>query len=429
MASPRRILVVGWLVFLIYAFPGYMSWDATTQLAQARRDHFTDDHPPAMALAWRVLEHVVHGPAPLLVIVSLAFLWGVHALLARYLAPRPAAIAAVLVLWFPPIGTVMAAIFKDTLMAAMLAAGVALLLDDRKRWLGLAVVGAATLFRYNAIAATLPFVVLLFRPSAANGVRRYALAIAAWLGITVAALATTRALADEETHYWYWSNAVMDIAGTLEYARDYSDAELEEVFAGVPLRAHDHIQARFRAVFEPVDFRHVTRGPHRVMDEAATADERSAVARAWWRLVRDNFGAYLEYRWGTFSALMRFDHAEYVNAYVRFSAFGHDEGDFVGHDAAPSKIQRVMQDAMIAVSRTSLFDPAPYFILAILLLPFALRDRVAAALLLSGIAYQLSYFPLAPTADYRYSQWMVTTTVLAAIVLFARRYRRHAIVT
>ena len=64
-------------------------------------------------------------------------------------------------LWFPPIGTVIAAIYKDTLMASLLVAGTALLVSERSRrhaW-GLALIGGATAMRYNAIAATLPIVV------------------------------------------------------------------------------------------------------------------------------------------------------------------------------------------------------------------------------------------------------------------------------
>src|SRR5262249_10352721 len=148
-------------------------------------------------------------------------------------------------LWFPPIGTIMAAIFKDTMMATCLVAAIPMLVARRRSWLGLVLVGAATLFRYNALAATFPLVVLLLRWRETRGVRRYAIATVAWLGVTFGALATTRVLADEETHYWYWSHALMDIAGTLEYSRDYPDAELERVFEGAPLVVHDHIHERF----------------------------------------------------------------------------------------------------------------------------------------------------------------------------------------
>src|SRR5580704_577162 len=150
--SPRAILAGGYAIFALYAYPGYMSWDSMTQLAQARRGIYTDDHPPAMAALWRVLELVLTGPLPMLLIGSIPFVVGLYSLLARVMTRRAAAIATVLLLWFPPIGTVIAAIYKDTLMASLLVAGTALLLSERSRrhvW-GLVLIGGATAMRYNA---------------------------------------------------------------------------------------------------------------------------------------------------------------------------------------------------------------------------------------------------------------------------------------
>jgi hypothetical protein len=219
----------------------------------------------------------------------------------------------------------------------------------------------------------------------------------------------------------------MDMAGTLEFSRPYSDAELDALLPDM-LHVHDHIQDRMRAIYKPVDFRHLDRGEHQIFEQPATAEQRQTVGRAWKTLILDNPGAYLTFRWENWSALNRFDHAVYMNTYARFYSLGHEDNDLVQHDAAPSKIQRRIANVMIAVSYTNLFDPAPYLILGVLLIPFALRDRLASALIASGMLYQLAWFFLAPTADYRYSHWLVTTITLATIVLFARRYRRQATV-
>src|SRR5580704_7913213 len=112
--SPRAILAGGYAIFALYAYPGYMSWDAMTQLAQARRGIYSDDHPPAMAALWRVLELVINGPLPMLLACSVPFLIETCYLLRDKLSPRASAIVAVLLLWFPPVGTVMAAVYKDT---------------------------------------------------------------------------------------------------------------------------------------------------------------------------------------------------------------------------------------------------------------------------------------------------------------------------
>ena len=406
---------------MVYAFPGFMSWDSVTQLAQARRHVYTDDHPPAMAALWHFLEHFVHGPLGMLLVNSVPFLLGLYFLLVRWMSPRRAAVVAVALLWFPPIGTIMAAIFKDSIMASFLIAGTPLLLAERRRYqlLGLALMGAATAMRYNALAATFPLIVLLFRASV--GWRRYAISLVAWLGVTIAALGVNRVLADEAKHYWYGSHALMDIAGTLEFSRDYSDDELRVMLDGVPLKIDDHIQQRLRDIYQPVDFRHLDRGPHQVFVPPTTDAERQAIARAWRRMIEANPAAYLHFRWENFVVLMRFDLAQYPNAHVAFMMPWHEDAEAVDYDAAPARIQAALRKAMVAISETHLFDPYFYFALALVLLPFARRHALAIALLLSGLAYQLAWFFLAPTGDYRYSHWLVTTTLLAAIGEIARR--------
>ena len=70
---------------------------------------------------------------------------------------------------------------------------------------------------------------------------------------------------------------------------------------------------------------------------------------------------------------------------------------------------------------TPLFEPFVYFVLALVMLPFARKHRDVLALILSGIAIELTLFFLASSPDYRYSHWMVLTTLLAAITLISRR--------
>ena len=45
------------------------------------------------------------------------------------------------------------------------------------------------------------------------------------------------------------------------------------------------------------------------------------------------------------------------------------------------------------------------------------------AILLSGLLYELSLFFAAPSADARYSEWLVATTLIAVVLLVARRAR------
>src|ERR1043166_9005219 len=114
---PLAILVIGWLGFLVYAYPGYMSFDSVWQLREARSGVFTSWHPPAMAMLWRITECVVAGPLGMLILQSVAFLAGAYLLLRRYMPPLAAAVVASLILWFPPVATTLAVIWKDSQMA------------------------------------------------------------------------------------------------------------------------------------------------------------------------------------------------------------------------------------------------------------------------------------------------------------------------
>jgi hypothetical protein len=59
------------------------------------------------------------------------------------------------------------------------------------------------------------------------------------------------------------------------------------------------------------------------------------------------------------------------------------------------------------------------------LLPLCWNKVVEASLLLSAIGYELAWFFLAATTDYRYSQWMLVCS-LSALALLIARWRRRA---
>ncbi len=200
-ATRGHVLAAGWLAFVVYAYPGLMSTDSVDQLLQARHGPITDWHPPLMAFVWRWLDRVYTyvGPLPMLVAQSVAFLLGVDGILRRVLAPRGAALAAMLVLLFPPVQAVMAVIWKDSQMAGYMMAGTACLLPPSRRW------------RIAGLA--------LF-------------AVAAWIGVTVAGFAANAILCDRHEHPLPRSLALYDIAGTFVGAGALHDAEANELLDG-----------------------------------------------------------------------------------------------------------------------------------------------------------------------------------------------------
>src|SRR5262249_3941645 len=138
------ILLAGWLLFLLYAYPGYLLTESANQLFDARTGGFTDWHSPMMTEVWRIVSIPIAGPAGMLLLQSGLLLWGGFVLLRRTLSARAAAIAAVCILVFPPIMAPMAVITPEAQFAAFLIAGTAALSSERPAWrytgLGLMVV-------------------------------------------------------------------------------------------------------------------------------------------------------------------------------------------------------------------------------------------------------------------------------------------------
>ena len=53
------ILGVGWVLFVLYAYPGVMTMDSFDQLREGREWFFTDAHPPIMAVIWGLIVYEV----------------------------------------------------------------------------------------------------------------------------------------------------------------------------------------------------------------------------------------------------------------------------------------------------------------------------------------------------------------------------------
>ena len=429
---PRWILALGWLALIIYAYPGLMTQDSFDHLREARAGAFTDGHPPAIDLLWRWTDYVIAGPFGMLVIQSATFLLGLYLVLRQTFTPRPAAWLSVAVFLSPPVMTSMAVIWKDCVMAGFLMLGIGALFDAR-RWVriaGLAALFAGIAVRYNGFAATLPVVVLLFewRPGI-DGLRRYAIAAAAWLAITLAAFGLNAAITDQKMYVWHSGLAVYDIAGSLAHVdHELSDDELRRTLAGTGLLVDHDIHATIRKVYSPRDFYPILADPRFALWRLPTngyvpapEPQRDAIARAWWEVITTYPRAYLAHRLAVMARVLEGRSAE-VLAKREFSR--PEYAREVGFETGWSKLQRKLSRFEVWVARaTPLYTPWLYVVLALTLLPLARRQRDMLGLLLGGLVFESTLVLLAPSSDYRYSHWLVICTCVAAIVLTARRYR------
>jgi hypothetical protein len=67
------------------------------------------------------------------------------------------------------------------------------------------------------------------------------------------------------------------------------------------------------------------------------------------------------------------------------------------------------------------YAPLVYLVVSLVLVGFARRVLAALVILGSSLGYELSMFMLAPAADYRYSHYLILTTLLALALVIARR--------
>jgi len=431
--SPRIVLFATWLIGLTYAFPGYMNHDAADQLIQLRHGDITDFHPPIIIVYWRLLDAIWAGPFGMLLLQSLLFLWGVHALLRLRFAERPAAWITAAIVLFPPVLTPMAVIWKDAQMAAFLVAGTSLALRParRARIVGTALLVLAAGVRYNGGAA-LP--TLVFLAVSAWTSRRFAVRlaiVAALLAATfVATSRTNYALADRHVHAWYRTAAMFDVIGTICHAPPLDDAEIATLLDGVTLREHEHLQARFCQVFPPGDRNWFAYAE--LYTWVPDKDERAARLRAWWRVVSRFPGAYA---WARLR--LAADHLGLLTDKVPlWEPVGQDfapteaQRQTLQLEITPSSLQRALGDSFRWLAQhTPLYHAWIYVLLAIALVVWAVRrrDALIGCLVGSGLLYQSSIFLLTCAVDFRFAHWLITCTCLGtALAIGAARARRAA---
>jgi hypothetical protein len=366
-----------------------------------------------MAFLWRYTDKLWSGTFPMLVLQSATFLLGAYVLLARLLAPRRAAIMAVGVLLFPPIFTPMAVIWKDSQMAGYVLAGAAAILSPKLGWklAGCVLIFVATAIRHNAIAATLPIVFFLFTCRGWTGWRRYAAAAAVWVAITGAASVANRKLTTSREFPWHNSVALFDIAGIALYSHELDDAKLREMLEGVPLAIETGIAKRLRYLHFPDAWWQLNHGEERVFD-LPRKDQLDGIARAWKRLVVAYPRAFLYHRLLVFRELIGFTRPPPAPVWYGQPA------------TTPSStpVQYAWFATLEALDESPLFRVFIYLAISFALLAMC-RARLPFALLASGLTCELSLLAAAPSSDYRYSHWMIVTTVVAGILIFVQRYR------
>lgn len=419
------------LLQLLVFFPGYVSFDVLSQLAQARGGPINDVSPPAAALLFRAGEGLLPGTGAVFALNVLLF-WGGCALLwwALRLSLRAAVLAAALAL---PLALLLPQVWTDLHLLSVLVLAVAVTVLQRDAaglrrgllWLlALALLGWATWVRHNAILAVLPLAWLLVPQPAALAGRiepRRLPRLLLWLGL-VALLVAVRSFSsvavDQRVSVWavtpLWDLQALSIAsGELRFPVGFTGAgmrvaELPAVYSentAVPL-------------FDtPSGIRNPTL-------ERFTAEESATLWRAWGRSVVEYPLAWLQHRTRVFLRLFG-PHRDDDLVYMVDSPQFVPEARRASWQEALHTPWRGVVERYKAIGGAS----AGLFLLAALAI-WALgrrgqseRDPLADCLVASTALYVVALFPLTPSAELRYLTWPLWACAVAAVLAWAPRRR------
>ncbi len=182
MSRTRWILLAGWTLFVIHAYPGLVSPAAIAELTNARtRDFVAGVEPAAVTALWAALDFVIAGPFGMIAAASLCLLGGTYSLAKRSgVAETRAALLAACVLLFPPVLAGISIASGFMLFAGFSVLGTALVAGEC-RWAragGLALLSLAATMRFGGAIGTLPLVFAM--PLGGVLVRRVVIALGLW---------------------------------------------------------------------------------------------------------------------------------------------------------------------------------------------------------------------------------------------------------
>jgi hypothetical protein len=427
----------GFAFTLLTFWPGQMNVDALIQLQQARSFVFNDHHPPIMSLLWSGFDQAFPGPAGMLVFHNLMFWTGLGIIV--YLLKPPfvwAALAIPAVGLLPPVFTALGTIWKDVGMGSALLLAYALFFYAHRRSSRLALVlGLMPLFyglsvRHNALPGILPLALwaglLIGRLLARERARIVRLS---WLlGLLLACLfallnsSLTRALVGSNRTYPLQLIILHDLTAlSLKTGVVYPPEEL--VLRDGPITLE-----KLACIYTPDKAGAVFQGNH---DHCAfrfkkvSGDRRmSLLVNIWLDAVLTHLPEYLEHRLAVFRAQFAIDPRR-VCYPLEVGIAPND----LGLDFYRSPLYNwVLEKSAVAAYDTPLFRGWIYLATSGILVLVAVRtcraDRLPGLVLASSsLLYGLSYLMVSIGCDFRFHWYLVITSPVLALVIFADRAR------
>ena len=432
------------------AWPGLYQVDSLKQLRQAMTGHYTDTHPPLMALIWAGLLELTGTPASMFGLhIALWALGLLFWALVLCRANLPEGLPLLVLAAFSPTMLFLPGIvLKDvglavTLSMAFALAAALVLSQERSPFLLITILILAFYavgIRWNSFPAVLPLLYLTsLAITRAHGWRRhFAAALACTLCSTLllgSNLALVFRILPVERDHMIQFLQIHDLAGITVRTHKllipaefqttrFSVANLEQAYTPTSMDllyvTPAYLQQASKVNVENVD---------EIFGKNATGDGviritqdplvLSMLTREWLSAIRENPGAYLRHRTAVFSSLLRLGDEPYP---ARVPA----ELKLFYSNSAVTKLSTATLNRLVGWAGGSPLFTGWFWILAlagaILAGAFIRHDplgKVTIALGVSGLVYLVPYFFVGVAADFRYCYWSIVAATLCAVILGA----------
>ncbi len=407
------------IVCLLAFYPGFMSPDSINQFAESLSLHFTDWHPPLMAAVWSVLNTLIHGPFGML-FLQLGFYWGSLFILADMAWRRGSHVWWLWLLFglLPCTLNFIGVIWKDVgLAVAYLAAAANLLCahtDKRKPNLSVLVLILYGIgMRWNGLPAALPLIYWWFMlryPKWNYRICLISTVLAGVFSVVLLAQVSYKVLRAEVTSPWqililHDLAAVGCGTGQNLIPTEFVNANMNtsDICAAYTPMWNDPLFAYFANPRPPLHY---------------NSAKAAMLPKIWLHTVLDNPRIYIEHRSAFFAKFLRIGESKayfYLYNTVIQNAFG------ISHQ--PNAL--ILAHAWYINLFESSFILKPWFwcVLATVLLVISVRRKILPVTMasVSGLVYVFPYWFIGPTADLRYSYWLILSTTFAAIVLIMHK--------
>jgi len=433
------IAAIGFAVTLWAFYPGYMSQDSAAQYLQARTGNFDTQHPPLMAMIWRLTDRVIPGPGGIFVLFALMVWSGLAMLASHATTQRWMTVTAIPAIgWWPPMIGLVAHVWKDVgLLAAFLLASGLLARESRRpsrvllaMAFGAIAMGAA--FRHNGLFAAIPFMpYLAVRWSRSGTTRRRIVAVVALATLfTIAVAELPTYLPHVERRSMWPTVALWDLAAV---SIDENRILIPDSLLRPGLTVAD-LSSNFSPFTNTSTFR--TDRIRLSLREPYDAMQNRDLLRAWVALPFRHPSAYWRHRW-RLTRLLFGSSLQGRPSYLVLQPEYQQLADNPPVSPNRSTLNWLVIHALLVLIATPLFSGWLYVSVALLVLLGCVvqttseNRALAATIAASGLCYAVPLSVLSGAADFRYLSWLVGASLVAMLlvvegVLISRNTRPNA---